>query len=147
VADRGRGRKALAVRLDSEGDVLLAGPALRQLGADVDLLHLLVSPGGAAAAALLPGIDEVLVADVPWMRDGAGPHDPQVLDRLLARLRSEQYDEVVVLTSFHQSPLPMALLAKWACATAGCRTATTRGSPAVTRCRRCRRSWPRPAIP
>ena len=76
MADRGRGGqghggKALAVRLDSEGDVLLAGPALRQLAADVDVLHLLVSPGGVAAAALLPGIDEVLVADVPWMREGA----------------------------------------------------------------------------
>ena len=102
------------MRLDSEGDVLLAGPALRQLKADVDVLHLLVSPGGAAAAALLPDIDEVLVADVPWMREGAGPRDPKVLDELLTRLREEQYDEVVVLTSFHQSPLPMALLARWA---------------------------------
>ncbi len=102
------------MRLDSEGDVLLAGPALRQLKADVDVLHLLVSPGGAAAAALLPGVDEVLVADVPWMREETEPHDPVVLDELLARLRSEQYDEVIVLTSFHQSPLPMALLAKWA---------------------------------
>jgi lipopolysaccharide heptosyltransferase III len=102
------------VRLDSDGDVLLAGPALRQLKADVEVLHLLVSPGAAAAAALLPGIDEVLVADVPWMRDAAQPHDPEVLDDLLARLRAEQYDEVVVLTSYHQSPLPMALLARWA---------------------------------
>ncbi len=114
MADRGRGAKALAVRLDSEGDVLLAGPALRQLKADVDVLHLLVSPGGAAAAALLPGIDEVLIADVPWVREVARPHDPQVLDELLARLRAQQYDEVVVLTSFHQSALPMALIARWA---------------------------------
>ena len=102
------------MRLDSDGDVLLAGPALRQLKADVNVLHLLVSPGGAAAAALLPGVDDLLVADVPWMREAAGPQDPLVLDELLARLRAEQYDEVVVLTSYHQSPLPMALLARWA---------------------------------
>ncbi len=114
MADRGRGGKALAVRLDSEGDVLLAGPALRQLRADVDVLHLLVSPGGAAAAALLPGIDEVLVADVPWMRADVEPHDPQLLDELLSRVRAANYDEVVVLTSYHQSALPMALLARWA---------------------------------
>ena len=106
--------KTLAVRLDSDGDVLLAGPALQQLRADVDVLHLLVSPRGAAAAALHPGIDEVLVADVPWMRDEPSPTDPAVLDRLLDRLRAERYDEVVVLTSYHQSPLPMALLARWA---------------------------------
>ena len=108
------GGRVLAVRVDSAGDVLLAGPALRQLRADVDALHLLVSPAGAEAAALLTGVDEVWVADVPWVRTQAGPDDPAVLDRLLARLRAERYDEVLVLTSYHQSPLPMALLARWA---------------------------------
>lgn len=106
--------RALAVRLDSDGDVLLAGPALRQLRADVDELHLLVAPTGAAAAALLPDVDEVLVAEVPWAGATPATADPQVLDGLLARLRSGRYDEVVVLTSYHQSPLPTALLAKWA---------------------------------
>ena len=108
------GGRALAVRVDSAGDVLLAGPAVRQLRADVDELHLLVSPSGAEAAALLPGVDDVWVCDVPWVRAEAAPDDPAVLDRLLARLRAERYDEVVVLTSYHQSPLPMALLARWA---------------------------------
>jgi heptosyltransferase III len=114
VADNRLGGKTLAVRLDSEGDVLLAGPALQQLRADVDVLHLLVSPRGAAAAALHPGVDEVLVADLPWVRDEPSPTDPAVLDDLLDRLHAERYDEVVVLTSYHQSPLPMALLARWA---------------------------------
>jgi ADP-heptose:LPS heptosyltransferase len=104
----------LAVRLDGEGDVLLAGPALRQLAADVDVVHLLVSPSGEAAAGLLPGVDEVLVADVPWMRDERHPCDAAVLEALLTRIRAGAYDEVVVLTSFHQSPLPVALLARWA---------------------------------
>jgi ADP-heptose:LPS heptosyltransferase len=113
VDRRGRGR-ALAVRLDSDGDVLLAGPALRQLRADVGTVHLLVSPAGAAAAALLPGVDEVLVADVPWSGAEPPPVDPAALDGLLALLRRGSYDEVVILTSYHQSPLPMALLAKWA---------------------------------
>lgn len=119
MADLRSGGKVLAVRLDGAGDVLLAGPSLRQLRADVDELHLLVSPGGAEAAALLPGVDDVLVADVPWVRDAVdatdqATDDVAVLDRLLARLRSERYDEVVVLTSYHQSPLPMALVARWA---------------------------------
>lgn len=114
MADRGRTRRVLAARLDGEGDVLLAGPALRQLAADVDVVHLLVAPSGEAAARLLPGVDEVLVADVPWMRDDPSPLDGAVLDDLLTRLRAGAYDEVVVLTSFHQSPLPVALLARWA---------------------------------
>ena len=114
MADPRPARRVLAVRLDSDGDVLLAGPALRQLRADVEVLHLLVSPAGAAAAALLPGVDEVLVAEVPWTGSDPGPVDPAALDGLLHRVRAGRYDEVVVLTSYHQSPLPMALLAKWA---------------------------------
>lgn len=114
MAERRPTGRVLAVRADSDGDVLLAGPALRQLRADVAEVHLLVSPAGSAAAALLPGVDEVLVADVPWTRDAADDGDPERLDALLALLRAGRYDEVVVLTSYHQSPLPMALLARWA---------------------------------
>jgi ADP-heptose:LPS heptosyltransferase len=113
VADH-RPSKILAVRLDGAGDVLLAGPSLRQLAADTSELHLLVSPAGAEAAALLPGVDAVLVADAPWVRTSWEEADAAALDRLLARLRRERYDEVVVLTSYHQSPLPMALVARWA---------------------------------
>ena len=107
-------RRVLAVRVDSDGDVLLAGPALRQLRADVDVVHLLVSPSGAAAALLLPCVDEVVVADVPWVGATPGRVDPATLDGLLTRLRAGRYDEAIVLTSYHQSPLPMALVAKWA---------------------------------
>jgi ADP-heptose:LPS heptosyltransferase len=114
MADGRLTTRALAVRLDSDGDVLLAGPALRQLRADVGTLHLLVSPSGAEAAGILPGVDRVLVADVPWIRGEVGAGDPEILGTLLEELRAGRYDEVVILTSFHQSPLPMALLARWA---------------------------------
>jgi ADP-heptose:LPS heptosyltransferase len=110
-ADRPR---VLAVRVDSDGDVLLSGPALRRLRACADRLDLLVSPAGTSAAMLLPGIDEVLVADVPWSGTSPAAPDPEALTALLECVRAGAYDEVVVLTSYHQSPLPMALVAKWA---------------------------------
>lgn len=106
--------RVLAVRLDSDGDVLLTGPALRALRAGADRLDLLASPAGAHAAALLPGIDEVLVFDAPWSGLTPAPVEPAALDGLLSRLHDGRYDEAVVFTSFHQSPLPIALLAKWA---------------------------------
>ena len=57
----------LAVRLDSDGDVLLTGPAVRALAAGhPGPIDLLVSPSGLAAARLLPGVRDVLVFDAPW---------------------------------------------------------------------------------
>jgi ADP-heptose:LPS heptosyltransferase len=108
------GPHVLAVRLDSDGDVLLTSPALRCLRAGAGVLDLLVSPAGAHAAHLLPGVDEVLVAAVPWTGRPPPEADPATLGRLLSVLHERRYDEAVVFTSFHQSPLPFALLAKWA---------------------------------
>ena len=48
--------RVLAVRLDSDGDVLITGPAIRALANTADRLDVLVSPAGRAAAELLPGI-------------------------------------------------------------------------------------------
>jgi heptosyltransferase III len=106
--------RTLAVRLDNDGDVLLAGPALRALAASADHLDLLVSPSGQAAARLLPGVDGVLVADVPWSGYVPPRADPARLQALIALLADRRYDRCVIFTSFHQSPLPMALLARMA---------------------------------
>lgn len=106
--------RTLAVRLDSDGDVLLMGPALRALRAGSSQLDLLVAPTGAHAARLLPGVDEVLVLDSPWTGLDPAPVDPAGLSALVERLRSRAHDVAVIFTSFHQSPLPMALLARWA---------------------------------
>jgi lipopolysaccharide heptosyltransferase III len=106
--------RVLAVRLDSAGDVLLTGPALRALAATADRLDLLVSPAGEQAARLLPAVDRVLAFDAPWSGYRPPPVDPEAVETLVATLRRGRYDRAVVFTSFHQSPLPMALLARLA---------------------------------
>ncbi|EWT03815.1 glycosyl transferase, partial [Intrasporangium chromatireducens Q5-1] len=106
--------RTLAVRLDSDGDVLLAGPALRALRAGGDRLDLLVAPSGRQAAELLPGIDDVIVFDAPWSGNDPPPVSARAVERLVTRLREAAYDDVVIFTSFHQSALPMALLARLA---------------------------------
>jgi ADP-heptose:LPS heptosyltransferase len=99
----------LVVRLDSVGDVLLAGPAVRAAAEGSDRVTMLVGPLGEAAARLLPGVDEVLAWHCPWI--AADP--PQVraddVARLVGSLASRGIDRALVLTSFHQSPLPTAL--------------------------------------
>ena len=107
-------RAVLAVRLDSLGDVLLMGPALRALRNGASRLDLLVSPAGAPAAELLPGIDDVITFDAPWVGYEPPPVDSPGLLALVERLKEGGYDEAVIFTSFHQSPLPMALLARLA---------------------------------
>lgn len=106
--------RVLAVRLDNAGDVLLAGPALRALAAGAERLDLLVSAAGAPAAELLPGVDDVLVFDPPWSGMPPAEVTAEAIEDLLERLRCGGYDEAVIFTSYHQSPLPMALLAKLA---------------------------------
>lgn len=107
-------RRVLVARLDSAGDVLLAGPAVRAVAAAADHVTMLVGPLGEAAAGLLPGVDGVLVWTCPWIVADPAPVDAGDVDALVARLRGLMLDEAVVLTSFHQSPLPLALLLRLA---------------------------------
>jgi ADP-heptose:LPS heptosyltransferase len=107
-------RHVLAVRLDSVGDVLVTGPAIRALAAHADRVTLLAGPTGRAAAELLPGVDEVLVFHAPWIDPDPGPVEAGPLDALVAEIRARRVDEAVVFTSFHQSALPTALLLRLA---------------------------------
>jgi ADP-heptose:LPS heptosyltransferase len=106
--------RVLAVRLDSDGDVLLTGPAVRALAAAHGQVDLLVSGQGLQAARLLPGVRDVLRFDAPWSGYAPGAFDTAAVTGLVAELAARDYDEAVVFTSFHQSPLPMALLARMA---------------------------------
>lgn len=103
----------LAVRLDNDGDVLLTGPAVRALATHDDV-DLLAGRSGAGAARLLPGVRDVLVIDAPWSGYRPPAVDPAAIEELVAMLAARRYDRAVIFTSFHQSPLPMALLAKMA---------------------------------
>ncbi len=106
--------KALVVRLDSFGDVLLAGPAIRAVSAHCSRVTLLCGPRGEPAARLLPCVDDVIVWESPW--EGFDPPTVEEADveGLVRRLRAESFDTALVLTSFHQSPLPTALLLRLA---------------------------------
>ncbi|CAM5578148.1 glycosyltransferase family 9 protein [Streptomyces fumanus] len=103
--------RAIVTRLDSFGDVLLAGPAVRAVAARSDHVTLLCGPRGAPAARLLPGVDEVLVWEAPWGGFDPPPVDRAGIDALADRIDA---DTGLILTSFHQSPLPTALVLRLA---------------------------------
>lgn len=106
--------RALVVRLDSMGDMLICGPAIRAVAAGGAEVSVLAGPNGAAAARLLPGVSEVLVWDCPWISAVAPPVRRADLDRLIETISRRQFAEALVLTSFHQSALPTALLLRLA---------------------------------
>ncbi|WP_233121097.1 glycosyltransferase family 9 protein [Tersicoccus sp. Bi-70] len=103
----------LAVRLDSDGDVLLTGPAIRAL-ARLGEVDLLASPSGAAAGQLLPEVADVLVFDAPWSGFAPPAVDADATRALVEDLAARHHETAVIFTSFHQSPLPMALLCRLA---------------------------------
>jgi ADP-heptose:LPS heptosyltransferase len=108
-------RRVLVVRLDGAGDVLLAGPAVRAVASASDTeVSLLCGPDGEAAGRLLPGVRRVMVWTSPWTVSPAPPVRAADLHLVVAELAGHSFDEAVLLTSFHQSPLPTALLLRLA---------------------------------
>src|SRR5690242_18529997 len=100
--------RVLVVRLDNVGDVLLAGPAVRALAGN-HTVDMLCSRVGLPAARLLPGVSDTLVFEAPWIRSPAPKCDPADLDRIVGEVAHRRYDAAAVLTSSHQSALPIAL--------------------------------------
>jgi len=104
----------LVARLDNMGDVLLSGPAVRAVAANASKVTFLAGPRGADAARLLPGVDEVMVFSAGWIDADPLPVDRASTMALVEALAARRVDQAVILTSFHQSALPLALLARLA---------------------------------
>jgi ADP-heptose:LPS heptosyltransferase len=105
--------RVLVARLDSMGDVLVSGPAVRAVAAAAEVV-LVAGPQGAGAARLLPGPAAVEVWACPWITATPRPVDAALVAELQAIVARWRPDEAVILTSFHQSPLPLALLLRLA---------------------------------
>lgn len=108
------GSPVLVARLDSVGDVLLTGPAIRAVAARASRVVMLAGPRGREAAELLPGVDRVLTWHAPWIDPEPEPVRAEAVDALVAAVAAEGVRSALIFTSFHQSPLPLALLLRLA---------------------------------
>ncbi len=106
-------KRFLAVRQDNNGDVTLVGPALRALAAH-GRVTLACGPSGEGAARLLPGVADVLIVRADWIEGTPQPIDAARVADDVARYAAVCADEALIFTSFHQSPLPTALLLRLA---------------------------------
>lgn len=108
------GARVLVVRSDNAGDVLLCGPAVRAVAATAGHVVFLAGPRGAAAARLLPGVDEVAQWETPWIEAEPPPLDRAHAMDLVRGVAALRVDRALVFTSYHQSALPMAALLRMA---------------------------------
>ncbi len=106
--------RVLVARLDNIGDVLLTGPAIRALAAGDADVTLLCASHSTEAARLLPGVRTVAAFDAPWILADAPPVRRSEVEALVEDVAARGFDQALVLTSFHQSPLPLALLLRMA---------------------------------
>lgn len=107
-------QRVLCVRPDNAGDVLLTGPAVRAVASSGAEVVLLAGPLGAGAAHLLPAVAQVQVWRCPWIDPKPEPVDREDICTLIEDLSRLGCDRALVFTSFHQSPLPTALVLRLA---------------------------------
>ena len=103
-------KKILCVRPDNMGDLLMSAPAIRALKETYNSsITLLTSSAAEAITPYLPGVDEVLVWEVPWVKADSRKM-PGSLQELATRLKEKNFDAAIIFTVFSQNPLPTALL-------------------------------------
>ncbi len=105
---------ALVARLDSAGDVWITGPAVRAVAAAHDRVVFLAGPRGRTAAEMLPGVDEVVEWQAPWVDFDSPELTAGHVESLVKQIRDLAPQRAYIFTSFHQSPLPLALLCRMA---------------------------------
>jgi ADP-heptose:LPS heptosyltransferase len=108
----------LIVRLDNIGDVVMLGPAVRELrrAYPAARLTLLASPAGASVAGLLPWLDDVIVERAVWQDiSDSAVLDERAQQEFIDMLAGRRFDAAFIFTSFSQSPHPAA----YACYLAG----------------------------
>jgi ADP-heptose:LPS heptosyltransferase len=106
--------RAVVARLDSAGDVLITGPAVRAVAAAHEGVTFVAGPRGRAAAELLPPVDEIIEWQAPWVDFDSPELTATHVESLIKQLRDVAPSRVYIFTSFHQSPLPLALICRMA---------------------------------
>ncbi|MCL5026235.1 MAG: glycosyltransferase family 9 protein [Chloroflexi bacterium] len=111
-------RNLVVARLDSVGDVVMLSPALRAIKENLPGVRvtLLASPAGAAAAEMLPEVDDVIAWRAVWQDvEDRLPLDADRELQLVRALREKKFDAAFIFTSFSQTPYGAA----YACYLAG----------------------------
>ncbi|MDB4920740.1 glycosyltransferase family 9 protein [Mucilaginibacter sp.] len=104
-------KNILCIRPDNMGDLLMTGPALRALKESLNCkITVLTSSMAAGIARLMPGIDEVMIFDVPWVKNNVAA-EAGAVENAVQEIRTRKFDAAVIFTVYSQNPLPTVMLA------------------------------------
>lgn len=104
-------KNILCIRADNMGDLLMSSPAIRALKETFHChITLLTSAMGNLIAPFIQEIDEVILADLPWVKTKKTV-DEKKISSLIEQLKKKNFDGAVIFTVYSQNPLPAAMLA------------------------------------
>ncbi|MCF2446700.1 glycosyltransferase family 9 protein [Dyadobacter sp. CY345] len=102
-------QNVLCVRPDNMGDVIMSSPAIRALKETFgSRITLLTSAAGAVIVPYLDCIDDVIIADLPWVGTG-GLSDSGLLN-LTEIIKAGNFHAAIIFTVYSQNALPTAML-------------------------------------
>ena len=104
-------KNILCIRPDNMGDLIMTGPAIRALKETFQCcITVLTSSAAAGIADFMPDIDEVMVFDVPWVKNDVSHGSNEFLNTI-DRIKQKRFDGAVIFTVYSQNPLPTVMLA------------------------------------
>lgn len=100
----------LCIRLDNMGDLLMSSPAIRALKETFrSQITVLTSSMAGKIAKYIPGVDDVLISDVPWVKTDSSD-GPAGYFNLVETIKEKGFDASVVFNVYSQNPLPSAMI-------------------------------------
>ena len=104
-------KKILCIRADNMGDVIMSSPAIRALKETFACsITLLTSSMAAGIVPFLPGIDDLILFNAPWVKTNTA-NGPEDFHKIIEKIKQQQFDAAVIFTVFSQNPLPAVMLA------------------------------------
>ncbi len=93
------------------GDLLMSSPAIKALKKTFGChITVLTSSMAASIASYIPEVDEIIIFDLPWVKNNAS-FDAPSFDAIIQQVRTKQFDAAVIFTVYSQNPLPSAMIA------------------------------------
>ena len=103
-------RNLLCIRSGNIGDLLMSSPAIRALKVSFNShITVLTSSEATGITPFIPGIDEVITYDLPWVKTEK-PIMPDMVYDIVKELKARNFDGAIILTGYSQSTLPAAML-------------------------------------